>query len=142
MSDNKTTATAVNVEDFLAAVTPEQRREEGRALDMVFREVTGFQPRMWGPSIIGYGRYTYRYDSGRTGESCATGFSPRGKAISIYGVTGFAGMEALLGRLGRHRLGKSCLYLTRLADEDQAVLRELIRCGLDDLRMRWPVYPD
>jgi hypothetical protein len=142
MSNNKTVATAVNVEDFLAAVTPDRRRDEGRVLDAVFREVTGFRPRMWGPSIVGYGRYAYRYDSGRTGESCATGFSPRGKAISIYGVTGFAGQEAVLARLGRHKLGKGCLYLTRLSDADQATLRELIRSGLDALRMQWPVYPD
>jgi Domain of unknown function (DU1801) len=142
MSDSKTTATAVSVGDFLSAVTPDQRRDEGRALDAIFREVTGFRPRMWGPSIIGYGRYAYRYGSGRSGESCATGFSPRDKAISVYGVTGFTGNEELLARLGRHKLGKGCLYLTRLADADQAVLRELIRCGLDDLRTRWPVFPD
>lgn len=142
MSENKTIATAVSAEDFLTAVTPDQRRDEGRALDRIFREVTGFRPRMWGPSIVGYGRYAYRYDSGRTGESCATGFSPRGRAISIYVQTGFTGMEALLVRLGRHKLGKGCLYLTRLADADQAVLRELIRCGLDDLRTRWPVFPE
>jgi hypothetical protein len=142
MSDNKTVATAVSVGDFLSAVTPDQRQGEGRALDAIFREVTGFQARMWGPSIIGYGRYAYRYQSGRGGEYCATGFSPRGKAISVYGVTGFTGNEALLARLGRHKLSKGCLYLTRLSDADQAVLRELIRSGLDDLRTRWPVFPD
>lgn len=94
---------------------------------------------MWGPSIIGYGRYRYQYESGHTGEICAAGFNPRGKAISIYGATGFDGDQATLLRLGRHRAGKSCLYLNRLSDVDQAVLAELIEGSLAALRSKWTV---
>ncbi len=142
MNDARTTVTAVPVADFIAAVTPDIRRDEARLLDALFREATGFVPRMWGPSIVGYGRYGYRYDSGRTGESCATGFSPRGRAISVYVVPGFAALGPLLSRLGPHETGKSCLYLKRLGDIDHAVLKEVIRAGIADLRTRWEVFPE
>ena len=137
-SEVKTRVTTVAVADFIAALD-DRRRAEAQALDLLFRKVTGFVPRMWGPSIIGYGRYAYRYDSGRTGEMCATGFSPRGKAISVYILPGYQDFGPILDRLGKHRIGKACLYLNRLADADQAVLAELIAAGLDGLRARWPV---
>lgn len=141
MSGNKTMPTAVPVADFLAAVEPAERRADALVLDALFRRVTGFAPVMWGPSIIGYGRYGYRYDSGRTGEACATGFSPRKAEHSIYIMPGYADYSAILSRLGRHRKGKACLYVRRLSDIDIEVLAELIRRGLDDLDARWPVSP-
>jgi Domain of unknown function (DU1801) len=142
MADNKTAATAVAVDGFISGLPTEARRADARALDALFRQATGFTPRMWGPGIVGYGRYAYRYDSGRSGEMCAAGFSPRGAAISVYGVIGADAATALLDQLGKHRLGKGCLYIGRLADVDQAVLDRLIRAGLADLGARYEVHPE
>lgn len=139
MADPKTLPTDISVAAFLDAANPPIRREEGRALDALFRRVTGWEPRMWGPSIVGYGRYRYTYESGRTGEMCATGFSPRKAEIVVYVLTGYDGLEPSLTRLGRHRLGKSCLYLRKLAEIDLDVLEEVVRGGLETLRQRWPV---
>lgn len=108
---------------------------------MLCRAVTGFEPVLWGASVIGYGRYRYRYDSGRAGQWVATGFLPRKDAISIYILPGYADFSAILSALGKHRIGKSCLYVKRLSDIDLAVLGRLIRAGLDDLGWRWVVLP-
>ena len=96
---------------------------------------------MWGPSIIGYGRYHYRYKSGREGDFLATGFSPRKANLSIYIMPGYQDYSEILNRLGKHKLGKSCLYVNKLADIDLEVLAELIRAGLQDLDRVWPVQP-
>lgn len=141
MAENKTTATDVSVAAFIAAVGPPARRAEAERLDALFRRATGFVPRMWGPSIIGYGRYRYRYASGREGEMCATGFSPRKADLSIYILPGYTDFSLILKDLGPHRLGKSCLYIRRLSDVDEACLERLVRAGLDDLGARWPVQP-
>ena len=141
MSDQKTRPTGVAIDEFIASVPDEKRREEARALDALFRRVTGFQPQMWGPSIIGYGSYAYRYDSGRTGEAPATGFSPRKADLSLYVIMAEAGQDDLLARLGKHRMGKACLYIKHLSDADPGVLEELIRAGLADLAAKWPVSP-
>lgn len=142
MAPNKTRATGVSPEDFLKTVEPAQRREDGQTLLHLFADVTGFPPRMWGPSIIGYGRYHYVYDSGREGDFLATGFSPRKASLSIYILPGYQDYSAILARLGKHKLGKSCLYINKLADIDLDVLGELIRAGLRDLDAKWPVHPD
>lgn len=139
--ENKTQPTGASVEDFLAAVTPERRRTDALALDRLFREVTGFQPQMWGESILGYGRYHYRYASGREGDFLATGFSPRKANLSIYIMPGYGNFGDLLARLGKHKTGVSCLYVNKLADIDMAVLGELIRAGLRDLAGHWPIEP-
>ncbi len=139
MAVNKTQMTGGDVDRILDAVTPERRRDEARALDALFRRVTGWQPRLWGPSMIGYGWYHYRYESGREGDFLATGFSPRKAALSIYILPGYADFGDILARLGKHKLGKSCLYLTRLEHADMDVLAELIAAGLADLNRRWPV---
>lgn len=141
MAENKTQPTEVRVEDFLAQVEPEQKRLDGLRLDALFREVTGFQPVMWGPTIVGYGRYHYIYKTGREGDSLATGFSPRKANLSIYIMPGYAEFGDLLDRLGKHKIGKSCLYINKLADVDEGVLAELIRAGLRDLATYWPVQP-
>lgn len=141
MSDQKTRPTGVAIDEFIASVPDERRREEARALDALFRRVTGFEPQMWGPSIIGYGSYAYRYDSGRTGEAPATGFSPRKADLSLYVIMAEAGHDDLLARLGKHRMGKACLYIKHLSDADPGVLEELIRAGLADLAAKWPVSP-
>jgi hypothetical protein len=138
---NKTVPTRIRPADFIASVEPMRRRDEAMRLDALFREVTGFAPKMWGPSMIGYGRYHYRYKTGREGDSLATGFSPRKAALSIYIMPGYADFGPILKDLGKHRTGKSCLYINKLADIDEAVLKRLIRAGLDDLAKHWPVEP-
>ncbi len=130
-----------SVEDFLEAVQPPGKADDSRALDAVFRKTTGFSPVMWGPSIVGYGRYHYRYKSGREGDFLATGFSPRKAALSIYIMPGYADFGDILSRLGKHKLGKSCLYVNKLADVDLDVLSELIHAGLEGLNRYWPVEP-
>lgn len=139
MADAKTVRTPASVAAFLEAANPPLRRDEGRLLDELFRRVTGWTPRMWGPSIVGYGRYSYVYESGRSGEMCATGFSPRKAEIVVYVLTGYAGLEPLLAQLGKHRLGQSCLYIRKLSDIDMTALEQIIRQGLEGLRARWPV---
>ena len=141
MAQNKTQPTDTTPAAFIAAVEPASKRDDARVLDQLFREVTGFQPVMWGPSIIGYGRYHYRYDSGREGEFLATGFSPRKARHSIYIMPGYADFGPILDRLGKHKMGKSCLYVNKLADIDLDVLADLIRAGLADLAKSWPVQP-
>ncbi|QIE45575.1 DUF1801 domain-containing protein [Pseudohalocynthiibacter aestuariivivens] len=142
MSQNKTQPTALSPEDFLDGVTPEVRRSDGKRLLSFFSDVTGYVPRMWGESIIGYGRYHYVYDSGREGDFLATGFSPRKASLSIYIMPGYRDYTDILNRLGKHKRGKSCLYVTRLSQIDLNVLAELIRAGLCDLDAVWPVHPD
>lgn len=141
MAGNKTVETTQSVAEFLAMVEPERKRLDAMELDRVFREATGFEPRMWGPSIVGYGRYHYRYETGREGEFLATGFSPRKANLSVYIMPGYADFQDILDRIGKHKKGKSCLYINKLADIDTSVLSELIRAGLDDLGKRWPVRP-
>ena len=139
MAENKTQPTAQVVSEFIATVEPHRKRDDAGALDVLFRKITGWPPRMWGPSIIGYGQYHYIYDSGREGDFLATGFSPRKANLVIYIMPGYADFSDILGRLGKHKLGKSCLYINKLADVDIEVLGELVRAGLDDLSSRWPV---
>ncbi|TGY87196.1 DUF1801 domain-containing protein [Marinicauda algicola] len=141
MSENKTQPTHIPPDSFLAAVEPERRRAEAVELDTLFRRVTGWQPRMWGPSMIGYGQYHYRYERGREGDFLATGFSPRKARHSIYILPGYEDHSAILARLGRHARGKSCLYVTRLEDIDLDVLAELIEAGVRNLSRKYEVTP-
>jgi len=140
-AENKTQPTTMDPAEFIAAVEHPTRRADAEELDRLFRRVTGFRPRMWGPTIIGYGQYHYVYDSGREGDFLATGFSPRKANLSIYIMPGYGDFGPILDRLGKHKIGKSCLYVTKLADIDMGVLEELIRAGLEDLGKRWPVSP-
>lgn len=133
MSEAKTRPTEQSVEEFLAGIADERQRADSRALVALMREVTGAEPRMWGPSIVGFGSYHYRYASGREGDWMLTGFSPRKQSLTLYLSYGLEGQEELLGRLGKHKLGKACLYLKRLDDADPAALRELIRRSVDEL---------
>ena len=141
MAENRTQPTGESVEAFIDSVDHEGRREDARRLDTIFRETTGFVPQMWGPSIIGYGRYHYRYDSGREGDFLATGFSPRKANMVLYILPGYAEFGPILDRLGKHRAGASCLYLGRLSGVDEGALRELIMAGLADLRRQYKVEP-
>lgn len=135
----KTKITAVSVSDFIASVENDTRRQDARVLVRLFREVTGWKPRMWGPTIIGFGVYHYEYESGHSGSACATGFSPRKANLVIY-VVNFPGQGALLKKLGKHKGGmKQCLYINKLADVDIDCLKEIVRRSLKQLKRRWPV---
>jgi Domain of unknown function (DU1801) len=139
-AEQKTKSVPLERETWLATVDP-ARRVEAQDLLEVFAEATGFEPRLWGTSMVGFGRYAYRYDSGHSGESLATGFSPRTAELSIYIMPGYANFGDILSRLGPHRLGKACLYIKRLDRVDKGVLRALIMAGLEDLAKQWPVHP-
>ena len=138
-SDNKTKPTPVSPAEFVAAVEHPTRRADGEKLLGWFEEVTGYTPRMWGPSLVGYGRYHYKYDSGREGDMLITGFSPRKANLVLYIMPGYRDMSDKLARLGKHKVGKSCLYINKLADVDMAVLEEIIRAGLDDMAKKYPL---
>lgn len=138
MAELKTTATGVMVADFIAAVPDPVRRGDAETLCAMMARLTGEPPVMWGPSIIGFGRYAYRYDSGHSGEMCRIGFSPRKAELVLYVLVGDAGQEDSLARLGKHRTGKSCLYVKRLADVDQSVLEELVVSSLAWMDQRYP----
>ena len=125
-SENKTQATAASVDAFLDAIADPQRRDDCRRVRALMEAATGAPAVMWGPSIVGFGRYRYRYDSGREGEWMVTGFSPRKNDLTLYLMPGFEQHADRLAKLGRHKTGKSCLYLKKLADVDLAVLDELI----------------
>ena len=141
-AENKTKATEVTPSDFIAGVEPEKKRVDGEALLALFNRVTGLEPKMWGPSIIGYGRYHYKYETGREGEFMMTGFSPRKANLSIYIIPGyrFPEMQEKLSRLGKHKLGKSCLYINKLADVDTDVLEEIIQDGMDYMRKNYQTW--
>lgn len=138
MAENKTQPIDAAVDAFLDGVTPDKRRADARALDALLRTVTGEIPVMWGKSIVGYGSYHYKYESGREGDMCRIGFSPRKSALVLYLMEGFEPSGALLGRLGKHTTGTSCLYIKALADVDLAVLEELVRASLADTAERYP----
>ena len=139
-TETKTKSAALDRDVWLAGVLP-ARRDEAERLLRLCGEVTGWEPRVWGPSLVGIGRYAYRYESGHSGESLATGFSPRRAELSIYILPGYGDFGPILARLGPHRMTKACLYIRRLAAVDEGVLRELIRAGLEDLATRWEVHP-
>lgn len=126
----KTVATAVDVSAFIDQVEHPERRADAQRLVELMTRLTGAPATMWGPSIIGFGRYHYRYDSGHEGDMCVAGFSPRKTELVVYLMPGFAEQTELLARLGRHRTGKSCLYIKRLADVDLAVLEQMITQSL------------
>ncbi len=126
MADRKTRQTDASVRDFLDGVMPERRRIEGLAVLEMMRRVTGEEPKMWGPSIIGFGQYHYRYDSGREGDSLMTGFSPRKQALTIYIMPGFDNYADLMGKLGKYKTSRSCLYIKKLDDVDTDILETLV----------------
>ncbi len=141
-SDNKTQVTPVDPCAFIESLDNPARRADAATLLGLFERVTGLTARMWGPSIIGFGRYHYKYESGREGDFLMTGFSPRKANIVCYILPGYADLGDKLARLGKYKIGKSCLYINKLADVDLAVLEEIIRFGLDDVRSRYETIED
>ena len=138
MAENKTKPTAASVADFLAAVPNAQRRADAKKVCAMMERLSGYKPVLWGPSIIGFGSYHYRYDSGREGDSGRIGFSPRSTALVLYLVDGYKGKEAQLARLGKHKIGVSCLYINKLSDVDEGVLEEMIRDSLAYMDEKYP----
>lgn len=126
MAEPKTQRNAASVPGFLASVTDARRREDAENACALMADVTGADPVLWGTSIVGFGAYRYEYASGRSGDWPAVGFSPRRAALTFYLMPGFDGYDDILARLGPHSLGKSCLYVKRLADVDGDALRELV----------------
>ena len=126
MAENKTKATAADAQAFLAAIENPQRRADGQALATIMTRISGEPPVMWGPSIVGFGLHRYKYESGRQGEICSIGFSPRKAALVLYLSCDLDSSQALLDRLGKHERGRGCLYLKKLADVDAEVLEEMI----------------
>lgn len=127
MATNKTLPTDASVTAFLDAVENVERKADGYQLLELFKDVTQEDAVMWGPSIIGFGSYHYKYDSGHEGDMCLTGFSPRARELVLYVGASAEHNKPLLEKLGKHRTGKSCLYIKRLADVDQNVLKEIIK---------------
>ncbi|HEY0014486.1 MAG TPA: DUF1801 domain-containing protein [Allosphingosinicella sp.] len=138
MAANKTQETAQDVSAFIEGIADERKRADARSLIGVMERAVGEPARMWGTSIVGFGRYRYRYDSGREGEAGLAGFSPRAKELVVYLPADAADKDALLARLGKHKTGKSCLYLKSLAEVDETVLEELVRQSAAAVKARYP----
>ena len=126
MAENKTKATSASVEGYIAAIDDDGRRKDCQALAKLMTRATRHAPKMWGSSIVGFGSYHYKYESGREGDACLVGFSSRKGAITIYGLHAAADGEKLLARLGKHKTGKGCVYINALGDVDTAVLAKLV----------------
>lgn len=137
MAEAKTQPTGASVEDYLASRATDEQRVDCLALMALLKKITKKGPKMWGPSIVGYGSYGYTYASGRTGTTCLTGFAIRGREIVIYLAPYWDGATELLAALGSHKMGKGCLYFKRLADLDRAVLEQLVVGSVAELHRRY-----
>jgi len=131
MSEPKTKKNSASVESFLKSVENEKRREDSFVVLDLMKEVTGEEPTMWGTSIVGFGTYHYKYASGHEGDWMNVGFSPRKKNLTLYIMDGFSSYDSLLDKLGKYSTGKSCLYINKLEDVDQVVLKELVRQSVE-----------
>lgn len=139
---NKTTPTTTDPHEFIAAVEHPVRRADAQVLIEMMSRVTGCEPKMWGPSIIGFGRYHYRYDSGREGDFMITGFSPRKANLVVYILPGYDDIGEQLDQLGKHKIGKSCLYVNKLADVDVDVLERIVTDSVEKMRRDYETFDD
>ena len=137
MAENKTRPTDASVEDYIASRATAQQRTDCRELMALLKKVTRHPPRMWGPSIVGYGSYRYTYESGRSGEAPLAGFAIRGRELVVYVMADGEPQRSLLARLGKHRMGKSCLYFRALADLDRSTLEKLVAGSIAEARRRY-----
>lgn len=137
MAENKTRPTNASVKQFLLGVEDPQQRRDLKKIAAMMHRATGKRARMWGPGIVGYGSYHYRYETGREGDFLITGYAPRKQAMAIYILPGFERFGTLMGKLGKHKTGKSCLYIKRLADVDEKVLEQLIREAVKYMRKHY-----
>ena len=139
---NKTTETDLSVDDYMAQIGNDQRRKDCKVILDIMTRLSGYEPKIWGTKlsngIVGFGRYHYKYESGREGDMPRVGFSSRVQAISVYIMPGYQDFDDELSRLGKYKIGKSCLYIKRLSDVDVSVLEEIIA---KDLKMMDEKYP-
>lgn len=138
----KTKPTVINPADYIAAMEDGPRKTDAATALAWMTKITGLKPKMWGPSIIGYGRYAYTYDSGHSGEAMLTGFSPRKANLVFYTMPGTRDYSAELARLGKHKTGKSCLYINKLSDIDMDVLAEIVRDGVAHMRQHHQTWDE
>lgn len=138
MSENKTKATEASVVAFITAVKPDQKRQDAFELLKIMEDLSGYKAKMWGESIVGLGEHHYKYDSGREGDAMRLGFSPRKTKFSLYIMSGFEEYKDLLSELGKHKLGKSCLYINKLSDVKIDVLKQVIQASLDYMQEKYP----
>lgn len=138
MAEQKTKPTEVTVESFLGKIENETVRDDCNTLVKIMKKITGAKPKMWGPSIVGFGKYHYKYESGHEGYSCLTGFSPRKPAISLYIMPGYTQHDSLLKNLGKHKAAKGCVYIKKLEDVNVEVLEELIEKSVAFLKKKYP----
>ena len=138
MAKNKTKETEVSVTDFINKVADETKREDSFKIIKLISKETGFKPKMWGPSIVGFGSYHYKYDSGHEGEAPLVGFSPRAAAISLYMACDPQKREGLLKKFGKHKTGKGCIYIKKLADVDTDVLKEMAVSSVSYMKKKYP----
>jgi hypothetical protein len=137
MAENKTKPTVASIDDYIASRASEQQKADCRQLSALMKKVTGAAPKMWGPSIVGFGRYTYVYESGRGGEAPLAGFAIRGRELVVYLLCEDGNQSALLAKLGKHKMGKSCLYFKQLADLDMKVLEKLLTESVMEVKRRY-----
>lgn len=142
MAQNKTVPTEIDPAEFVAAVEHDTRRADATTLLETMSRLTGHEPKMWGPSIIGFGRYHYSYESGREGDFLVVGFSPRKANLVVYLMPGYEDLSDQLERLGKHKIGKSCLYINKLADIDESVLEEMISISIERMAERYEIHPE
>ncbi|MEO9871071.1 DUF1801 domain-containing protein [Ekhidna sp.] len=140
MAELKTQPTLLNVDEFIDSVEPEWKRDDARKVLELTKKITGKLPTMWGNSIIGFGRYHYKYKSGREGDWFLAGFSPRKQSMTIYITGGFEGQEDLLEKLGKHKKSVGCLYVKKLTDIDMKVLEQMILKSIAKLKKRYEEY--
>ena len=138
MSSLKTKPTKVSAESHIAAIANEEQRNDAQTLIALMRRVTREEPKMWGPTIVGFGSYHYKYASGHEGDSALAAFAVRGRELVVYTAESFEGRDALLAKLGKHRTGKVCVYIRRLADVDVKVLETLVARSVADTKRRYP----
>jgi len=138
MSVLKTKPTQVSAESHIAAIANEEQRNDAQSLVALMRRVTKQEPRMWGPSIVGFGSYHYKYASGHEGDSALAAFAVRGRELVVYTAADFEGRDVLLAKLGKHKTGKVCVYIRRLANVDLKVLETLVARSIAETKRRYP----
>lgn len=137
MAENKTKPTSISVTEFLRGIEDPDKRRDAKKVSAMMRAATGSRARMWGSNIVGFGQYHYKYESGREGDFMITGFSPRKQALTLYIMPGFKSQAALMKKLGKYKTGKSCLYIKRLSDVDEAILQRLITDSVKLMRRKY-----
>ncbi|MDJ0711728.1 MAG: DUF1801 domain-containing protein [Woeseiaceae bacterium] len=140
MAENKTKKTGASVTEFVKSIEDPRMRADARKVASMMRRITGKRAKMWGPSIVGYGTYHYKYDSGREGDFMVTGYSPRKQALTVYIIPGFSKFSPLMKKLGKYKTGKSCLYIRRLSDVDEKVLEKLIEGSVREMRKKYKTW--